>query len=196
MHFHRTFFLRIWIAYLLSLVAVADQENGTLKPAFDEVTKIIQKGASGGDIGAVIDWADTKGLFMGFDRWVAYSEGSTDLSLAEKDVLFIVMARSCLFSPRGIELLLNEPNKRNKLLGGLRLGDVTFTSTRPPHSGKRYLAGGGRILALTLKRQNGPATPVLFVGVGKESYKIGEQVKLADIEYVNTDFSDYEIPKK
>jgi len=106
------------------------------------------------------------------------------------------MARSCLFSPRGVESLLNDAEKRNTLLGGLVLNDVTFTPTRPPTLGKRYLAGGGRIVALTLKRQDGPATPILFVGLGKEVYKIGDQVQLEDIEYVNTEFSDYELPEE
>ncbi len=159
----------------------------------EEISLMVDKALVDKDVGLIKDWADTQGALLNTERWTQLLETNRSTNTKRNEVVFVAYARSCLFSPRGVARLINDVALRNRLFGGLRIFDATHASLRPPNIGKRYLAGGGKIVGISLRDSKTTPSAVLYVGIGIEKYEIGNSVKIEDIEYVDTEFSDFVI---
>lgn len=181
------FVFGIWAFHLGPLAEASEP-----KPSINEVDDVMQRALRDGDAGVVVDWADTRGAFIDFEKWknrvAMKNERKSDLNA----LLFIAFSRSCLFSAQGAEKFLKDQKIQKSACGGVVIFDATHSSIRPPSLGKRYLAGGGMILGV-MPRSLSDGNSILYIGVSKGPTKISDNIEFGEVEIVDASFSDFRL---
>lgn len=153
-----------------------------------DTLSIAERAVSSGDISGVIHWVDKNLPRKKPDEWSSVLERSKSSNRETRECLFAMFARSCCFAPREAVLLLDRSFASKFPLGPLVHGDVT-RSVGVPNS-TRY-EKEGTIVGISISQpisQRRGLPCIVFVGVRKTAWKVGDPISVEDIDFVNTDF--------
>lgn len=166
------------------------KDKSSNMPSISDAEKACQLALVKNDIDNLIDWSDTKGVFIDFGAWKQRVSKNLDGDYSFNSSLFVAFSRSCLFSAPKADEFLKDENLRKSSFGGLVIFNVTHASIRPPAFGKRYLAGGGMILGIMPKNPEISA-PILYLGVSDGDTIIDKNIKIGHVEFVDSSFNDF-----
>lgn len=150
-----------------------------------KISEVMQKG----DIGLLIDWIDAGNGSRNPEDWIAFLKSNNNENEIQRNILFAIFSRSCLFSPRDVARFLNRFDEFSKLLGGVDVTNLT-RSVGTPHW-RRYMSGSGIIIGIDLKQQKGDTLElpaIVYVGINRNDFQPGDELKAEDIDFVDTQF--------
>jgi hypothetical protein len=164
----------------------------------EDLELMIEEVAGTGDVDAIISWADGVLRTRDFESWLPPLAKNKPENVIRRNLRFAAFARACLFAPRDVVRFLNGFDKHVNLCGGIEVVEYSLTSLVIPHQ-RRYWKADGRSVMLGIRvkpdKLESLTLPVVFVGLNKKAYRPGDQLRIEDIDFVDTNFDlFYSIP--